>query len=564
MKQSNYTYKARKSSATSTSSSSSDSSISELRDYLNSQKSLYFATRFDNHRIPRLRMMLLNDNVVSDNESNDMDNGNNNLGRSDDVALEDASSGNGYGHDIDHDHGYLLRRSDSSTSVSYIDMGKLMYLPDFDFGLGLDHVSDTTKKKFNDMKLKTKKRFKNLKIDPTQKKDLLKLQEFLNQRLAKFDDKVHLNLQSSSTEKLFYALAVFSIATGGFIIGKYPAHFHVFHTILFCLLMPIRFYSYFKQSFQYYLADLCYYVNLLLMLFIWFKPDSKSLFVSAFSLSLGTLSFAVITWRNSLVLHSIEKTTSSFIHLMPPITLFVLVHELPEDYVKVRFPAIHEVTHWNFINGIIVTSIYYTIWQVSYHYFITIRKKKEIENGRVTSFTFLKKKKKASKLGKFVNSLPYSWMQITAFTLIQFFYQILTMTFCPIWFQYKHLCGAFVAFVFIWASYNGATYYIDVFGKRFEKEVKTLKSEINDLQAKIEAHSSPVLRPTDGSNVPSIAENASTTSTSASTATEITTDSTESTTDDSVPRSISNSDANPTPTLPPQGLQHGHKAEFSL
>lgn len=398
----------------------------------------------------------------------------------------------GAGPDLDDPDAYGtgLKRSDSSSSINFIHMGKLLYLQDFDFGLGLDHVN-STKKRFHDMKHKTTQKFKKLKIDPSLNKDLAKLQELLNQRLSKFDAKVHVNLQSSSTEKLFYALAVFAVATGGFIIGKYPCYFHVFHTVLFCLLMPIRFYSYFKQSFQYYLADLCYYVNLLLMLFIWFKPDSKSLFVSAFSLSLGTLSFAVITWRNSLVLHSIEKTTSSFIHVMPPITLFVLVHELPVEYVKQRFPAIHEVNHWNFINGILTTSVYYTIWQVSYHYFITIRKKNEIQNGKVTSFTFLKKKNRASPLGKFVNSLPYNWMQITAFTLIQFFYQILTMTFCPIWFQYKHLCGAFVAFVFIWASYNGATYYIDVFGKRFEKEVGKLKAEIDGLQAKI-AQSQPV------------------------------------------------------------------------
>ena len=55
------------------------------------------------------------------------------------------------------------------------------------------------------------------------------------------------------------------------------------------------------------------------------------------------------------------------------------------------------------------------------------------------------------------------------------FYQVLTMTPCPIWFKYKHACGAFVVFIFLWASYNGATYYIDVFGKRLEKEVDKLK-----------------------------------------------------------------------------------------
>ena len=131
------------------------------------------------------------------------------------------------------------------------------------------------------------------------------------------------------------------------------------------------------------------------MLFIWVFPESPTLFVSVFSLSLGTLSWAVITWRNSLVLHSIEKTTSSFIHVMPPVTMFVMVHELPEEYIKLRYPGIAAIDNWNFVASIITTSIYYTIWQVSYHYFISIRKKDQIEKGKVTSFLYLKNKTKA-------------------------------------------------------------------------------------------------------------------------------------------------------------------------
>lgn len=379
-----------------------------------------------------------------------------------------------------------LRRSDSLLSIGFIDLSKLLLAPDFDFGMG---VNASTKKKLTDMKNKTKETFRKFKEENKKNvfssQDLARFQELLNRRLARFDRRVHASLASSTTEKLFYAVAVFLIAAAGFIIGKYPTFFPTFHTVVFCALMPVRFYTYFKLGYQYYLADLCYYVNVLLMLFIWVFPYSKSLFVSVFSLTLGTLSFAVITWRNSLVLHSIEKTTSSFIHVMPPITMFVIVFETPPDYVATYYPAIAEVESWNFVNGMIWTSVYYTIWQVTYHYFITVRRKDKIAKGRITSFTYLKKKNSKSRLGKFVNSLPYAWMQVTAFTLIQFGYQLLTMIPCPIWFRYKYACGAFVTFIFVWSAYNGATYYIEVFGKRFEKEVKQLEEELAELQQKI-------------------------------------------------------------------------------
>ncbi|CAH2350862.1 glycerophosphocholine acyltransferase 1 [[Candida] railenensis] len=396
-----------------------------------------------------------------------------------------------------------ISRSDSLSSIPYLDLNKMLLFSDFDFGMGLDQVSDSARKKLKDMKKKTQEKLQKLKLDSrvrtsssmggsgspkfslndvVDNAELARLQESIILRLSKFEKRIDANLQSSATEKLFYAIAVFLIAVCGFIIGKYPKWFHIFHTVLFCVLMPIRFYTYFKQSFQYYLADLCYYVNLLLILFIWVFPESTSLFISVFSLTMGTLSFAVITWRNSLVLHSIEKTTSSFIHIMPPVSMFVIVHEMPKDFVAQRFPAVANVESWHFINGILWTSFYYTIWQVCYHYFITIKRKEKIASGRVTSFSYLRKKNANKGIGKFVNSLPYNWMQIGAFTLIQFGYQIGTMLFCPIWFRYKHACGAFMCLIFVVASYNGATYYIDVFGKRLDKEVERLKREVIELR----------------------------------------------------------------------------------
>lgn len=387
-----------------------------------------------------------------------------------------------------------MRRSSSSGSMLFIDMARMPFIRDFDLGFNLDAVLDNTRKRISDIKLRTREHLDKYK--PRRDLDLLRLQEKLNRSLFLFDARVQRKLQLSSVEKLFYAMSVGCIAALGFIIGKYPKHFPLFHTVLFCLLMPIRFYTYFKNSYQYYLADLCYYVNVLLMLFIWVFPASRSLFVSVFALSMGTLSFAVITWRNSLVLHSIEKTTSSFIHIMPPVTMFVIVHEIPEPFRNMRYPAVARIGAWNFVNGILWTSFYYTVWQAAYHYFITIKRKDQIERGKVTSFTYLKNKNSNSFMGKLVNSLPKWWMQTVAFTLIQFGYQILTMSFCPIWFRYKHACGLFVAFIFIWASYNGATYYVDVFGKRLEKEVVTLRAEVAGLQLENEKlQYSPVSAP---------------------------------------------------------------------
>lgn len=122
-------------------------------------------------------------------------------------------------------------------------------------------------------------------------------------------------------------------------MGRFPEWFHVYYTILFFVLMPIRFYTYYKTKNHYFLADFCYFVNMLCLLFIWIFPYSYSLFQSCFAFTFGTLCFAVITWRNSLVIHSIDKTTSCFIHIIPPCVMYVIYHGLPLEYKIERFPG---------------------------------------------------------------------------------------------------------------------------------------------------------------------------------------------------------------------------------
>lgn len=356
----------------------------------------------------------------------------------------------------------------------------------------LDPLSTTTNtisKQYNKVKERSFSKLQDIKNNTSKRseryikeiRDLDRLKKKLSERVEHLDKRLDKLFVASATEKIFYSVALYFIFVAGVIIGMAPEYFHIYYSVIFMILMPIRFYTYFKRSYHYFLADLCYYVNILLMLFLWICPWSKHLFISCFAFTFGTLSWAVITWRNSLVLHSIDKTTSSFIHISPPVVMLVITHHLPYEYKLERFPGAAELTQWNFISGILWTSLYYLIWQSLYHYFITVKRAAKIKAGRVTSFEWLRKSFGDSLLGKFVNSLPDPF-PVVAFTLIQYFYQLLTMSICPLWFTYKHLGSAFITFIFICASYNGATYYVDYYGKRLEKEVARLKKEISELQ----------------------------------------------------------------------------------
>ncbi|CCK69411.1 glycerophosphocholine acyltransferase KNAG_0C03000 [Huiozyma naganishii CBS 8797] len=284
-------------------------------------------------------------------------------------------------------------------------------------------------------------------------------------------------------EKLFYPFTLFNIFSIGMIMGQFPEWFHVYYTFLLGLLMPIRFYTYYKTQTHYFMADLCYFVNFLCLVYIWVWPQSRSLFLSCFCLTFGSLSFAVITWRNSLVLHSIDKTTSCFIHIIPPVAMYVIYYGLPAEYQKERFPAAIK-SSVNLKSNIVWTSLYYLLWQSMYHYFITLKKSSKIKSGeRMTSFEYLT----SHQFKDFwAVNLKAPWPMVIYITL-QYLYQLCTMLLCSLWLRSRIAAAAFLSSIFLIAAHNGATYYVDYYGRSFEKQVNKLKAELEELQKQLYA-----------------------------------------------------------------------------
>ncbi len=306
----------------------------------------------------------------------------------------------------------------------------------------------------------------------------------------------------TAREKISFICGVLNVLISGYLIGGYAEYFHIWYTVQLLYFMPIRCYTYQKRGYHYFLADLCYFVNFLCMCTIWFFPQSKRLFISTYCLAFGNNAIAIAMWRNSMVFHSFDKVTSLFIHIMPCVTLHCLVHLIPDELQQQRFPAIWTIKnsppgskeHYSLLAMTLWSTIPYAIWQLSYHFMITVRRREKIAAGRPTSFTWLRKSYSKVWIGKLVLSLPES-LQETAFMLIQYTYAVLTMLPCPLWFWYRYASATFLLAVFCWSVYNGATYYIDVFGKRFQNELEAMKREVQKWQNSPDMMTSPLLTP---------------------------------------------------------------------
>jgi hypothetical protein len=110
-------------------------------------------------------------------------------------------------------------------------------------------------------------------------------------------------------EKMSFLAGVFNIFISGYLIGAWPEYFHIWYTVQLCYFMPIRYYTYQQRGYHYFLADLCYFVNVLAILSFWFFPRSKRLFISTYCLAYGNNAVAIAMWRNSMVFHSLDKVT---------------------------------------------------------------------------------------------------------------------------------------------------------------------------------------------------------------------------------------------------------------
>ncbi|KIJ70423.1 hypothetical protein HYDPIDRAFT_122221 [Hydnomerulius pinastri MD-312] len=277
-------------------------------------------------------------------------------------------------------------------------------------------------------------------------------------------------------EKLSFFFGVMSLLFSALMFGMTPQWVHISYTIQGLYLLSLRAYTYKKRSWHYFLFDLCYYVTILNFIYIWFLPSSPALFMACYCLSHGSLASAVITWRNSLVFHDSDKVTSLFIHIYAPFTFTVIRHYYPG--AEQRFPALAALPHMNPGRALLISGVIYLIWQLLYWKFVLVDRRTKIESGeRTTSFSFLLNDKRGA-IGRALASTPPEKRE-AYFMTGQFLYSVLTeLPAVYLLYDSPRWSGAFLILIFGVSVWNGGGFYIEVFGRKFERELEALRKEL--------------------------------------------------------------------------------------
>ncbi|KAG6896676.1 hypothetical protein C0992_006749 [Termitomyces sp. T32_za158] len=262
-------------------------------------------------------------------------------------------------------------------------------------------------------------------------------------------------------EKVSFFLGVMTLLFSALMFGMAPQWIHIMYTLQGCILLPLRFYIYKKRAWHYFLFDLCYFVTILNFIYIWFLPSSPALFVACYCLSHGSLASAVITWRNSLVFHDLDKATSLYIHIYAPFTFTVIRHFYPDSVV--RFPALAELPYLQPLRTFLLSGGIYVIWQLLYWKFILVDRRSKIESGeRTTSFSYLLNDKRGVIVYAVLTELPAVFLLYDS----------------SLW------SGIFLVVIFAVSVWNGGGFYIEVFGRKFEREMEALRKELAEVTAR--------------------------------------------------------------------------------
>ncbi|KAF8914131.1 hypothetical protein CPB84DRAFT_1758490 [Gymnopilus junonius] len=365
------------------------------------------------------------------------------------------------------------------------------------FDSHVDLLQRKLQKHSDRLRLKAEETFKikDLKLGDLKIKDLSGdlLAENLEREIKSFKLKLSTRVTSLSAswqsakvvrtrEKVSFFFGVMTLLFSALMFGMAPQWVHIAYTAICGYLLPLRFYIYKKRAWHYFLFDLCYYVTILNFVFFWIFPSSPTLFLACYCLSHGSLASAVITWRNSLVFHDQDKVTSLFIHIYAPFSFTVIRHYYPN--AEQRFPALATVPELNPWRALLLSGAIYAIWQLLYWKFVLVDRRAKIESGqRTTSFSFLLNDKHGV-IGRALSSVPPAYRE-AAFMGGQFIYALLTeIPAVFLLYNSSSWSAVFLLLIFSVSVWNGGGFYIEVFGRKFERELEALRKEIAESSAR--------------------------------------------------------------------------------
>lgn len=210
-----------------------------------------------------------------------------------------------------------------------------------------------------------------------------------------------------AVDKLCFVIGILNVGLTCYILGAAPLSFVLWHTVKVPLLIVMRFFYLQKTKAHFFIADFCYWVNALSIVYIWLAPHSAALFQILFAAANGPLLFSILAFNNSLVLHDREKMTSVFIHTSPALLTYALRHHPSTSFALCELAAGQSsCEHVSALSMVwLCLSRFYIAWLLGYYavVFVILGPSIEAQKGR-TLYSYWTEKGVGKNLTKFHRS----------------------------------------------------------------------------------------------------------------------------------------------------------------
>ena len=225
-------------------------------------------------------------------------------------------------------------------------------------------------------------------------------------------------------------------------------------------------------------------------------------FESLFVLANGPVLVAIIVWRNSMVFHSVDKMTSLFIHVFPPMYTFIQRWEL--STMEMNSNSILSITNW-----FVYPTILYLLWQFGYLIktefidaeFLSSNPKiatslRWLSSDDKNFFTkqtvkYCRKIGIMSKDEKFDSS---QWKTKFIFIFVNLAYFLATICYVKLTFENKYIHITCMFITLLSSIFNGANYYIEIFSERYNETLKQKQAKLEKKYTTIEERLDEILK----------------------------------------------------------------------
>lgn len=270
-------------------------------------------------------------------------------------------------------------------------------------------------------------------------------------------------------DKISFLLGVMTLLLTEYVLIKYPTYLYLLYTVILVPLITWRFFSYHQHKHHYFMLDFCYFDNLLLMIWLYVYPQNLKLFKLVFALSTGPLLMAVIAWSNSLVFHDVDRLTSLFIHIYPPLVLYAERWHNPHNFVYI---AKEEIAWSSPLESVAVPMLFYIAWQLAYLIKTEVmdRRRMDTDADIVTSARWLTVHKPHA-VYKWLRSKGVTLHQNLLLILFQLAYTLLMLLPTVVFYYLEFANQLILLLVLMFACWNGANYYFEIFSERYRQRL---------------------------------------------------------------------------------------------